>query len=72
MKWRFAVDWRSSLKRKGKLDALTRKLDLKIHDVTVLTTTIITIHILTNISRSKINQTTKFGQLIKHKVRNFF
>ena len=30
----------------------------------------ITIHILTNISRSKGNQTMKFGQLIKYKLRN--
>ena len=33
---------------------------------------IITIHLLTNISRSKSNQAMKFGQLIEHKVRNIF
>ena len=31
---------------------------------------IITIHILSNISRSECNQGIKFGQLIKYKVRN--
>ena len=30
------------------------------------------IHILPNISRSKSNQTTKFGQLIEHNMRNIF
>ena len=33
---------------------------------------IITIYILPNISRSKGNQATKFGQLIKYNVRNIF
>ena len=33
---------------------------------------VITIHILTNISRSKDNQTIKFGQLIKYSVKNIF
>ena len=33
---------------------------------------IITIHILSNISRSKGNQTMKLGQLIKCKMRNIF
>ena len=33
---------------------------------------IITIHILPNISRSKGNQTMKFGQLIEYKVTIFF
>ena len=33
---------------------------------------IITIHILANISRSKDNQAIKFGQLMKHSVRNIF
>ena len=32
----------------------------------------IVIHILSNISRSKDNQTMKFGQLIEYKVRNIF
>ena len=32
----------------------------------------ITIHILTNISRSKGNQVTKFGQLIKYNMKNIF
>ena len=32
---------------------------------------IITIHILSNILRSKENQTMKFGQLIGYKMRNF-
>ena len=30
------------------------------------------IHILSNISRSKYNQTMKFGQLIEHNMRNIF
>ena len=33
---------------------------------------IITIHILSNISRSKDNHTMKFGQLIEYKMRNIF
>ena len=33
---------------------------------------IITIHILPNISRSKANQATKFGQLIEYNMRNVF
>ena len=33
---------------------------------------IITIHILANISRSKRNQTMKFGQLIKYSMTNVF
>ena len=32
----------------------------------------ITIHILTSISRSKGNQITKFGQLIKYNMKNIF
>ena len=32
----------------------------------------ITIHLLPNISRSKENQTIKFGQLIEYKERNIF
>ena len=32
----------------------------------------IEIHVLTNISRSKGNQTIKFGQLIEHNMRNIF
>ena len=31
-----------------------------------------TIHILSNISRSKGNQTIKFGQLIKYNMKNIF
>ena len=33
---------------------------------------VVTTHILPNISRSKGNQTTKFGQLIEHTMRNVF
>ena len=33
---------------------------------------IITVHILSNISRSKDNQRMKFGQLIEHNIRNLF
>ena len=33
---------------------------------------IITIHILPNISRSKVNQSIKFGQLIEYNMRNTF
>ena len=32
----------------------------------------IAIHILTNISRSKVNQEMKFGQLIEYNMRNIF
>ena len=32
----------------------------------------ITIHILPNISRSKVNQTIKFGQVIEYNMRNIF
>ena len=32
----------------------------------------ITIHVLPNISRSKDNQTMKFGQLIEYKLKNIF
>ena len=32
----------------------------------------ITIHILFNISQSKVNETMKFGQLIEHGKRNIF
>ena len=34
--------------------------------------TIIAIHILTNISKSKSNEVMKFGQLIEHNMRNIF
>ena len=33
---------------------------------------IITIHILSNISRNKSNQTITFGQLLEHNVKNIF
>ena len=33
---------------------------------------IVTIHMLSNISRSKCNSTVKFGQSIEYKMRNFF
>ena len=33
---------------------------------------VITVPILSNISRSKVNQTMKFGQLIKYNLRNIF
>ena len=33
---------------------------------------VIKIHILRNISRVKVNQTTKFGQLIEHNMINIF
>ena len=33
---------------------------------------LIAMHILPNISRSKSNQTTKFGQLIEYNMRNIF
>ena len=33
---------------------------------------LIRIHILANISRSKVNQTMKFGQLIEYNLRNIF
>ena len=33
---------------------------------------LISMHILPNISRSKSNQTTKFGQLIEYNMRNIF
>ena len=46
------------------------KINLKFHDVTAWLT--ILIHILPNISRSKGNQTMKFGQLIDSNMRNIF
>ena len=50
-------------------NSLIRKIRLisKIFNVTLET---IAIHILTNISRSKGNQTIKFGQLIVYKIRS--
>ena len=33
---------------------------------------IITVHILSNISRSKVNQAMKFGQLIEYNMKNIF
>ena len=41
------------------------KVNFKTYDVTDWTTKIITIHILSNISRSKGNQTMRLGQLIE-------
>ena len=40
--------------------------------VTLQTGQVITIHILPDISRSKGNQSMKFGQLIEYNVRNIF
>ena len=52
---------------------LSRKLRLISKFMTSQTVKpIIAIHILPNISRSKGNQTMKFGQLIENKVRNIF
>ena len=45
-------------------------IDFKIYDVTTWET--ITTHVLHNISRSKGNQTMKFGQVIEYYVRNTF
>ena len=42
----------------------------KIYDVTTWLT--ITVHILTNISRSKDNNVMKFGQLLEYNMRNIF
>ena len=42
------------------------KVNFNIYDVTVIT------HILPNISRSRGNQTMKFGQLIENNIRNIF
>ena len=47
------------------------KVAFKIYEVTDWTT-IIKIHILLNISRSKDNHAMKFGQLIEYNVKNTF
>ena len=47
------------------------RLILKIYDVTTWFETF-AIHIFTNISRSKGNQTMEFGQLIEYYMRNIF
>ena len=46
-------------------------VNFKIRDVTYWTT-IPTVHILSNTSRGKCNQTMKFGQLIDYNIRNVF
>ena len=48
------------------------KIDFKIYDVTDWPTVHITVHIFSNISRSKGSQTMKFGQLKESKMRDFF
>ena len=48
------------------------QVSLKFYDVTVWLTKTIVIHIMPNISKSKGNQTMKFGQLIERKMRNIF
>ena len=47
------------------------KMFVKIYDATTWLTNN-SIHILPNISRSKGNQTLKFGQLIEYNMRNIF
>ena len=47
-------------------------VNFKIYDVTHTDKQMITIHILPNISRSKGNQTIKFGQLIEYNMINIF
>ena len=49
-------------------NGMIRKLRL----ISKCMTQIITIHILPNISRSKDNQTVKFGQFIEYNMRNIF
>ena len=53
----------------GKRLAKKDKANFKFYDVTPW---LIVIHILPNISRSKGNQTMKFGQLIEWNTRNIF
>ena len=48
------------------------KVDVKIHDLGRPGKNTIATHILPNISRSKDNQTMKFGQLIEYNMRNVF
>ena len=48
------------------------QVNLKFYDVTVWLTKTIVIHIMPNISKSKGNQTMKFGQLIEYNMRNIF
>ena len=48
------------------------QVSLKFYDVTVWLTKTIVIHIMPNISKSKGNQTMKFGQLIECNMRNIF
>ena len=47
------------------------KVKIKIYDVTKRQK-IITIYMLPNISRSKGNQTIKFGQIIEYNMKNIF
>ena len=48
------------------------KVNFKIYDVATWLTLLTPIHILTNISRTKGNQTMKFGQLIEYNMRIIF
>ena len=47
-------------------------VNFKIYDVTHTDKQMITMHILLNVSRSKGNQTIKFGQLIEYNMINIF
>ena len=49
-----------------------KKVNFKIHDVTAWLKLTIAIHIFPSISRSKDNQTLKFGQLTECNMRNIF
>ena len=53
-----------------RLDFLN-KVNLEIYDLKIWLK-IIAIHIVPNISRSKVNQTMKFGQLIEYNMKTFF
>ena len=54
----------------GRLPDKKAEVCFKVNDITVWET--ITIHVLVNITKSKGNQTMKFGQLIKYSLRFFF
>ena len=59
-------------KNKGKGPDKKAKVNFKIYDVTIWLTNICNTHILRNISRSKDNQTMKFGQLVEYDMRKSF
>ena len=60
------LDWESSALTTRKLRLISKIMASQTGQQNI------TIHILSNISRSKGNQTMKFGQLIEYNMRNIF